>query len=43
MPEPRKRLILANGEKYVMHVEKKGHGRAPEMPRTYAAARAACG
>src|SRR5438045_543509 len=39
MPEPRKRLILANGEKYVTHQVKKGHGRTPEMPRTYAEAR----
>jgi hypothetical protein len=39
MPEPRRRLILANGEKYVTHEVKKSRGRAPEMPRSYAEAR----
>ena len=39
MPEPRKRLILANGEKYATHETKKGHGRAAPMPRTYGEAR----
>jgi hypothetical protein len=39
MPEPRRRLILANGEKYVTHEVKKSRGRPPEMPRSYAEAR----
>lgn len=39
MPEPQRRLILANGEKYISDVEKKPRGRPPELPRTFAAAR----
>jgi hypothetical protein len=39
MPEPQRRLILANGEKYVQEATKKNSGRQPEMPRTYAQAR----
>ncbi len=39
MPNPQRRLILANGEKYVAPVEKRsGFGR-PEMPRYYDEAR----
>jgi hypothetical protein len=39
MPEQPRRLILASGEKYVKPAEKKGRGRAAEMPRTYEEAR----
>ena len=39
MPEPRRRLILAHGEKYITPIEKSFGGRAPEMPRTYGEAR----
>ena len=39
MPEPQRRLILANGEKYIAEVEKKPRGRPPELPRVYSAAR----
>jgi hypothetical protein len=39
MPEQRRRLILANGEKYVTPQIKSNPGRPPEMPRTYAEAR----
>jgi hypothetical protein len=39
VPESRRRLILANGEKYVSDVEKIPRGRPPELPRTYDAAR----
>lgn len=39
MPEPQRRLILANGEKYVAPIEKH-RGRGPtEMPRSYGEAR----
>jgi hypothetical protein len=39
MPEPRRRLILANGENYLSDVVKKRRGGPPEWPRTYTAAR----
>jgi hypothetical protein len=39
MPEVQRRLILANGEKYVKPVEKSHAGRPPEYPRSYEAAR----
>ena len=40
MPDTKRRLILANGEKYVTSETRKPRGGAPEMPRTYDAARA---
>lgn len=39
MPEPQRRLILANGEKYVSDEKKPLQGRPPEMPRPYGQAR----
>lgn len=39
MPELPKRLILGNGEQYVRPQQKKSHGRASPMPRSYAQAR----
>jgi|GEM_PF-471903 len=39
MPETQRRLILANGEKYVKPVEKAHSGRTPEYPRSYDEAR----
>jgi len=39
MPEIPRRLLLANGEKYVSDIEKKSHGRASELPRLYPEAR----
>lgn len=39
MPEQPRRLILANGEKYLMPIDKPGHGRPGEMPRTFEEAR----
>ena len=39
MPDPQRRLILANGEKYVMPDSKVSSGRPPEMPRSYGQAR----
>lgn len=39
MPEPQRRLILANGEKYVAPIEKHRGGGPTEMPRSYGEAR----
>ena len=39
MAEDPRRLILANGEKYVETVTKINSGRAGELPRTYGEAR----
>ncbi len=39
MPDPQRRLILANGEKYVAPVEKRSGFGPTEMPRSYGGAR----
>ncbi len=39
MPNPNKRLILANGEKYAESIKKNGGGGPKEMPRSYDEAR----
>ena len=39
MPEPKRRPLLANGQEYVTRLEKPGHSRPPEMPRSYDEAR----
>ncbi len=39
MPDPQRRLILANGERYVAPVEKRSGFGSTEMPRSYGEAR----
>ena len=39
MPNPLRRLILANGEQYIRPEKKTRSSRPPEMPRTYGEAR----
>src|SRR5438552_1739467 len=39
MPDPRRRLILGNGERYIEGITKHFPGRTPEPPRTYEEAR----
>ena len=39
MPDPQRRLILANGEQYVKPIEKHTGAQPPEMPRSYGDAR----